>query len=377
MAVTFGDLLESSDLSQEARDMIVEAWDQRLAEAKEELTAELREEFAQRYEHDKAQIAEAVDKFISSKLEAEISELAEEKKSLAEDRVKYKKAIKEHAKLLNKFVSEQLSKEVRELNNDRQAVSAHLDSLNEFVVKQLSEELSEFHSDKVALVEQKVKMVREGKEKLEETRRNFIKRAASTVEKTVNKVISEEIRQYRDDITAARENDFGRRIFESFAQEFSSSYLNENTEVRKVQKEMAALRRELSEAKALVSESQEQQKLVESKLRVAKDRFARKEKLDELLQPLSKAKKELMADLLTNVKTEKLEESFNKYLPSVLDGEKPVREKKPLTESVTKEHTGNKTVQPSQEAEQDVVDLNELRKLAGLSNQEIRNGKFI
>ena len=109
--------------------------------------------------------------------------------------------------------------------------------------------------------------------------------------------------------------------------------------------------------------------LTESKLRVAEDKMDRKEKLDELLKPLSKAKKELMVDLLESVKTDNLEKQFNKYLPSVLDGEKvTIEERQPLNESVRKDHTGNKNVQPSSEDEQDVVEINQIRKLAGLSN---------
>ena len=78
MAVTFNELLEGAGLSEEARVAVQEAWESRLVEAKEELTAELREEFAQRYEHDKSQIVEAVDNFITSKVTAEVAELAEE-----------------------------------------------------------------------------------------------------------------------------------------------------------------------------------------------------------------------------------------------------------------------------------------------------------
>ena len=52
MAEKFEDLIESSELNEEIRASIVEAWESRLTEAREELTAELREEFAQRYEHD-------------------------------------------------------------------------------------------------------------------------------------------------------------------------------------------------------------------------------------------------------------------------------------------------------------------------------------
>ena len=113
MAVTFNELLEGAGLSEDARVAVQEAWESRLVEAKEELTAELREEFAQRYEHDKSQIVEAVDNFITSKVTAEVAELAEDKKALAQERVKYRRAVSEHAKLLDRFVTEMVAKEVK------------------------------------------------------------------------------------------------------------------------------------------------------------------------------------------------------------------------------------------------------------------------
>ena len=64
MVEKFEDLIKSTELTEENQSQIVEAWESRLAEAREELTAELREEFAQRYEHDKGLIVEAVDGFI-------------------------------------------------------------------------------------------------------------------------------------------------------------------------------------------------------------------------------------------------------------------------------------------------------------------------
>ena len=102
-------------------------------------------------------------------------------------------------------------------------------------------------------------------------------------------------------------------------------------------------------------------------MNVANDRYARKETMDSLLKPLAKGKKEIMVDLLESVKTENLEKQFNKYLPSVLDGEAPKEDRKPLTESVTSEHTGDKDVQPSTEDGQDIVEIDAIRKLAGLS----------
>ena len=368
MAVAFNELLEGAGLSEEARVVVQEAWESRLAEAREELTAELREEFAQRYEHDKSLVVEAVEDFITTKVEAEIAELAEDKKALAEEQVKYRRAVREHAKLLDKFVTQMVAKEVKELRADRVRVSEHLGKLDNFVAEQLAEELKEFHEDKKALVEQKVKMVREGKRQLVEAKKDFISKAAGKIESTINRVISEEVKSFRKDITAARENDFGRRIFEAFASEFGASHLNEAKEIKKVQKTVTELQKQLVESQKVIASREEAVKLTESKLRIAEDRMTRKQKLDELMRPLGKEKKEIMSDLLESVKTEKLVESFNKFLPSVLDGETP-RVKKTLSESVVREHTGDKQAPARAEAvdNADVVELDQIRKLAGLS----------
>ena len=369
MAVTFNDLLEGTDLTEEVKSGLQEAWESKISEAREELTAELREEFAQRYEHDKSQIVEAVDNFISEKVEAEISAIAEEKTALASDRVKYHKAISEHAKVLDKFVTEMVAKEVKELRADRARTSQHVAKLDDFVAEQLATELSEFHEDKKSLVEQKVKMVREGKKQLAEAKKDFIKKAADKVENVVNGVIVNEVQSFRDDITKARENDFGRRIFEAFANEFGMSHLNEAKEIKKIQKEIAEMETKLNESQQAIAEKEEATKLVESKLRIAEDQMYRKETLNELMAPLGKEKKEIMSDLLESVKTEKLEESFNKYLPSVLDGETP-RVKKTLSESVVSEHTGDKATvitEADDKSADDVVEIDMIRKLAGLS----------
>ena len=369
MAVNFTELLENAELTDDVKSALQEAWEGKVSEAREELTAELREEFAQRYDHDKSQIVEAVDNFISEKVEAEVQAIVEEKSALASDRVKYTKAISEHAKVLDKFVTEMVAKEVKELRADRANTSEHVTKLDNFVAEQLATELSEFHEDKKSLVEQKVKMVREGKKQLAEAKKDFIKKAADKVETIVNGVIVNEVKSFRNDITKARENDFGRRIFEAFANEYGVSYLNEAKEVKKIQKQIADMETKLNEASATVEASKDATKLVESKLRIAEDQMNRKETLTDLMAPLGKEKKELMLDLLESVKTSKLEESFNKYLPSVLDGEAP-RMKTTLSESVVSEHTGDKAVVITADADDkadDIVEIDMIRKLAGLS----------
>ena len=369
MAVTFQELLEGTELSEEARSTIQEAWESSLAEARDAQSAELREEFAQRYEHDKGKIVEGVEGFINSRVEAEIAELVEDRKALSAEKVAYRKAVAEHANVLDSFVMQTLAKEVQELRADRSRLGEHMDKLDEFVTESLAEELAEFHEDKKALVEQKVKMIRAGKKALTETKKQFISKAADKVEKVVNKVVTNEVNSLREDITAARENDFGRKIFEAFVTEFGTSYLNEAKEIRKVQKELAQVKANLEEAKSEIVSKEKATKIVESKLRIEADKNARANKLNSLLKNLGGDKKVLMLDLLEQVQTQDLDKAFNKYLPSVLNEDKP-RAKKAITESVVSEHTGNKrgpAPAAAHNTEED-ADIINLRKLAGLSN---------
>ena len=128
----------------------------------------------------------------------------------------------------------------------------------------------------------------------------------------------------------------------------------------------------VKEADTKLKETTKKNEETISKLRIAEDKYQRNETLNKLMTPLNKEKKEIMVELLESVQTNKLEQAFNKYLPSVLNEDASVRtEKKALNESVkTTEHTGNRVAPASNEQEatnNDVVELNEIRKLAGLN----------
>ena len=170
----------------------------------------------------------------------------------------------------------------------------------------------------------------------------------------------------REDIQTAKENTFGRKIFETFAAEFMSSYLNEGTEVAKLNKAMDELQVKLSESEAKVAEKEVQLQESARDARIKADVAERKAVMQEMMAPLNKQQKEIMGALLESTQTDKLQSAFNKYLPSVLkeDAKKP--EKKVLSES-SKEITGNKeAVTESAEAGQTAEIIN-LRKLAGIS----------
>lgn len=360
-------LFENNAISEEIRADIQEAWDTQVSENKLTVTAELREEFAKKYEHDKATMVEAIDTMVTEKLNEEISEFAEDRKQLAEARAKYAVAMRENAGLLKGFVFDQLKKEVGELHEDQKLMSNKFGKLEEFVVEALAKEIAEFHEDKKDLAETKVKLVREAKAHLTKVRKSFVEKSAKIVSEGVSKKLTSEITQLKEDIDLARRNDFGRKIFETFAGEYANSYLNEKSETSKLMKVVALKDKAIEEAKV---EAVKVKKIVESKdSEIAKisDAAKRKEVMHELTGPLSKDQREIMVDLLENVATDKLKGSFDKYIPAVIDGKTPAKKKARLTESEATAITGNKKSNVSSVSDDastnNIVDI---RRLAGL-----------
>lgn len=355
-------LFETNVISEEIKSEIEQAWQQRVQENRDQISSELREEFAQKYEHDKTAMVEAVDKMINDRLQAELAELAEDRQGLIEAKAKYAKKMTDDAKKLESFVIQRLAKELNELHDDRKQVAGNVAKLESFIMDALAREIAEFHTDKKDLAETKVKLVRESKAKFEQVKKDFIAKTAKIVESVVSNGLTTEISQLKEDIDSARKNDFGRRIFESFASEYASSHLNEKSETAKLLKVVTAKEAELEEAKAEVENTA---KLVESKereIRVIKDMAVRKEIMSELLSPLASDKRGVMSELLESVSTEKLHGAFEKYLPAVMAGSAP--KKKALVEG--KEITGDKKAQQIISSEGKTAEIFEIRKLAGL-----------
>ena len=361
MLDAFKQLVESGVMSEETQSVIETAFAQKIQENRDQVTAELREEFATKYEHDKGLMVEAIDKMLGERLAAEMAELAEDKHALAQAKVAYHNKMKDDASVLESFVIRQLGKELAEFQGDRTKVAENFEKLEGFIVHALAKEIKEFAIDKQSVVETKVKLVREAKSKFEEIKKQFIQRSAAVVESVVTKKLNSEIKQLKEDIDSARTNSFGRRIFEAFAHEYSSSYLNEKSETSKLLKVIAKKEQELAEAKQQVEETAT---LVESKdreVRVTKDLMERKSIMSEMLAPLSAEQRGIMKDLLESVKTQKLNEAFEKYLPAVMEGEKKRVTKATLTESTAV--TGDREVKAHEVGLDNILDI---RKLAGL-----------
>ena len=170
-------------------------------------------------------------------------------------------------------------------------------------MRQLSNEIGEFAKDKKDVVETKVRLIAGAKQKMAEMQKAFIGHSANLVKEAVTKSLESELGQLKEDIQIARENMFGRRLFEAFATEFTATHLNENKEIAKLSSLVKAKNRQLEEAKKTVSKAA---KIVESKdrqIKVIQEDVTRKQVLAELLGPLNKEKAAVMSDLLESVQT--------------------------------------------------------------------------
>jgi hypothetical protein len=364
MIEALNSLFENNIVSEEVRSELEEAWNAKVKENRLAVTSELREEFAKKYEHDKSTMVEAIDAMMTEKLSEEISEFQEDRKQLAEAKAKFAVAQRKNAALMKNFVSEQLAKEIKELHADQKATADKFVALEEFVVESLAKEIAEFYEDKKDLAETKVRLVREGKAHVNKVKKDFIAKSAALVSETVANGLTKEITALKEDIDQARQNDFGRKLFEAFANEYSHSYLNEKSETSKLLKVVSAKDKQLAEARVAASKAI---KLAESQSHQNKmitESVKRKDTINDMVAPLSKDQREIMVDLLESVQTGRLRAAFDKYLPAVIDGKGPAKQKAVLAEA--KEVTGNRTQSNDIKADVDhnVIDI---KRLAGLN----------
>jgi hypothetical protein len=309
---------------------------------------------------------EAIDRMVTDQLSPEIAEFAEDRKQLAEAKAKYAIKMKQDSAVLKEFITRSLAKEVKELHEDQKLMANKFFKLEEFVVEALANEIAEFYTDKKDLAKIKVKLIKEGRQQLGKMKKEFVKRAAVMVEQVVTNSLNTELIQLKEDIEAARRADFGRKIFEAFSNEYQNSYLNEKSETSKLLKVINKKDSAINLANTVAVKAQRVIEGKDMQIRRMKEAAHRKELMGELLAPLSAEQKGIMSELLESVQTKRLNESFNKYLPTIIEGSTGTTKKRQaLVEA--KEITGNKvTTQKTNSSELD-SNIYDIRRLAGLN----------
>jgi len=151
--------------------------------------------------------------------------------------------------------------------------------------------------------------------------------------------LASEIEELREDIDVVRKNEFGRKIFEAFSEEFVAEYSDEES-----------AETSLRETEERLTDTQEQLEEAERKL----SSMEREQKLSEVLAPLTGKSREVMEAILKNVDTKQLEEGYKTFIGRVLRetsgddetaiSEKEEKEDKVLAEGEKEETPEKKTV---------------------------------
>lgn len=148
------------------------------------------------------------------------------------------------------------------------------------------------HAEK--LVEAKAEMANELKADLKE----LVEKIDSFLEIR----IAAEVEELREDLEVVKKNEFGRRIFEAFSEEFMR-FADTDDKAATV----AELEKRLSDTAAQLEESEKK-----------RGKMAREKKLKEVLAPLSGRSKDVMEAILKNVDTEQLDEAYKTFIGRVI-----------------------------------------------------------
>lgn len=263
---------------------------------------------------------------------------------------------------LNEFkqtVREEVEADVRaelgaQFASDREALMTKLDG---FLSEAIGKEVSEFKADIDRFRDHEVEQA----SKIVEMRQAVAEAAAKQLDTLVDRLdvfleerLKSEFSELQEDLQLARENDLGRKIFEAFRSDFETNFVDSES----VQAKLNAAQGKLAESKAEIK-----------RLKEAQSAALRESKLSQVLQPLTGVAREQMSLILKSVETDKLEESYKRYIGRVLaEGQNPA--KKPLTEGAqhTQVKTGDGTTQTEEAPKTGLTESQreELRRAAGI-----------
>ena len=273
----------------------------------EETKAEISEQWSTTVETFKTQVREEVSMEVRS-------ELAEQ-------------WISERDELINKidqFFTEALENEITELKDD----------------------ISRFRDIEAEYAERIVENKHEMAVQLDEELDNLVDKIDAFFEARLNL----ELEELKEDLEVAKQNEFGKRIFEAFATTYNKAYVDEDS----IQTKLAITEAKLEDAEHQLATLEQQKELM-----------IRESKMDQVLANLSGKKREHMAMVLRNVETERLEESYKYFIGRVLkEDNKTILESE--QQNKTTLVTGVKLNEQLSPSKTNGNDLANLKRLAGI-----------
>lgn len=208
-----------------------------------------------------------------------------------------------------------------------EAREALIEALDTKVGELLAAEVAELKEDIAAFRDLEVEYAEkltDAKLELAETVKADMSTLVEQLDSFLQLQINEEFTELKADLVEAKKLDFGRRMFESFMDEYQAKFVSEDETHQK-----------LAEAEARLQ-------VVTAKLNestATKAKMERTLKLENLLEPLTGHSRSLMETILANVETKELDKQYNKFIGRVLKESTATPAAAPLTEGVDKDAT--------------------------------------
>ncbi len=182
------------------------------------------------------------------------------------------------------------------------------------LVEAIDQKVGDFLTDEVAELKDDIDRFRdleaEFAEKLVEAKAAMGDELKTDLVELVEKIdafleirLAAEIEELREDIDDVRKNEFGRKIFEAFADEF----LNNHQDEENAEATLAEVKTRLADTESALEEA-------ESK----RGELERAVKLEEILSPLAGRQKEVMEAILKTVDTDDLERGYKTFIGRVV-----------------------------------------------------------
>lgn len=260
---------------------------------------------------------------------------------------------------------------------DRDVLIEAIDSkINQFLAEEVVELKEDIERFRDLEAEYTQKLV-EAKQELALEMKHDLDRLAAHADKFLESRLAAEVQNLQEEIEACRKLEFGRQVFESFANTYAKHFVDDASYQGKLR---------------IAEQKIEQLTGKMSKLTESSAKLARTAKMQEILRPLTGSQREVMETLLRNTPTEMLEESYKSFIGRVVKqgtseahqrqrkltesaeqkpARRPVRASKVVTESTvikTGDNEVEKKVQRtiSESAKAPSADILHIKRLAGI-----------
>lgn len=248
---------------------------------------------------------------------------------------------------------------VEERDNLIEAIDTKVSEFLEDELNELKEDIDRFRDLEAEYAEKLV----EAKGNMSEELKTDLKELVEKIDAFLEIRLAAEIDELREDIDEVRKNEFGRKLYEAFAEEFTSTYADDES----AQTSLRETEERLAEATQALEESEK-----------ARAELERTKKMNEVLSPLNGRSKEVMEAILRNVDTENLEQGYSTFIGRVLretsdDDASSEKEDKVLAESEKEDSDSEivkETVTVNGDSEDDLI--TETEQMEGKLTAEAR-----